>query len=221
VDAYHFSLLACRAILGLLGLHFVDVGGTHCVLDVHPHGIHEHIVKAFLKEHGKVDSPVRLVYRARGQVIVQQDMWVILGRALRTLKADGLGPETQRDIKKICDLEAGFGAARNKILYTNEGWLYEEDFEKPCGPLDIQDEIYEYDDEENLFRSVRDANFAFARLVARLLTVLLRAIEDQAGSELVRTSYRVCLTEFTGFNFDRMDALYATMYQKSAYGAGL
>src|SRR5262249_7154006 len=38
VDAYHFSFLAGRALLALLGVHFVQIKDTYCVLDLFPEG---------------------------------------------------------------------------------------------------------------------------------------------------------------------------------------
>src|SRR6202034_1452761 len=39
VDAYHFSFLAGRTLLALLGIHLVQVKDSYCVLDVFPEGI--------------------------------------------------------------------------------------------------------------------------------------------------------------------------------------
>src|SRR5215204_6495114 len=47
VDAYHFSMVACRALLGLLGIHFVHIQNTRCVLDVFPEGKLEQVKKKF------------------------------------------------------------------------------------------------------------------------------------------------------------------------------
>jgi hypothetical protein len=215
VDAYHFSLLGCKTLLAFLGVHFVHVRDTRCVLDVFPQGDLEQTKRRFRNDNPGAQNPARLIYRAQGALIEQRAMWAIL---LRILYVTKLPAKLDKDIDAIRQLGAGFGRSRNDMLYGNSHWLYEEDFRRPSNSIAIQDDIYAYSNLEDFFSDQRDANFAFAAVLVRILLALIADIEARSGISLLQTSYGPCLGKFDGFDFTKLNALFATMYRKEGYG---
>lgn len=216
VDAYHFSLTAGRGILGFLGIHFVQIKDTHCVLDVFPQGTRDQTNRKFNRENGAVNSPARLIFRTRSEVISQREIWTIL---VRLLNVSELPAEFSADVEKVRELGSGFGKSRNKIIYDNSSWLFDEDAEKTICGINLKDDVHSYSDLSNFFLDERDANFAFARLVARILVGLARDVERQSGASLLSTSYGRCLLKFSGFDIAQLDSIYASEYHRGAYGA--
>jgi hypothetical protein len=218
VDAYHFSLLGCRALLALLGVHVVNICDTRCILDVFPEGDLDQVKRRFRKANGGIQNPARLTCRTRGGLIEQRAMWEILLRLLHVTK---LPPKLSKDVKIILELDAGFGRSRNDMIYGSDHWLYEEDFHRPTTTVAIQDDIHTYDNLENFFLAERDANFAFAAVLIRILVALTGDIEAKSGVDLLRTSYGPCLSKFDSFACTKLDALFATMYRKDSYGINI
>jgi hypothetical protein len=213
VDAYHFSFLSCRALLALLGIHFVQVVDTTCVLDVFPRGRLDQVKKQFDRESRGVNNPARIIFQERSRFIEQGAMWAILVRALNSA--------VMPDLSMITTLGTGFGRARNDILYRNTSWLYEDDFMRPTCCIAINDDIHSYADVSNLFTDQRDANFAFAAIFARVLFSLISNIQDQSGVNLLPSSYGACLAKFPGFGFQQLDELFSSLYRKESYSVDI
>lgn len=218
VDAYHFSLLGCRAVLALLGVHLVDVCDTSCILDIFPQGSLDQVRRKFRKSNPGMQNPARLTYRTKRGLIEQRAMWVIL---LRVLNVTKLPPQLGKDVKIILELDAGFGRSRNNMIYGSSHWLYEEDFHQPVTTVAIQDDIHSYGDLDHFFSDERDANFAFAAVLIRILLALIAEIESKSGVDVLGTSYGPCLSRFDGFACTKLDALFATMYRKDSYGVNI
>jgi hypothetical protein len=218
VDAYHFSFLAGRALLAFLGIHFVQIRDSHCVLDVVPEGISEQEMSKFRRMYPSAREPARLIFRARSSVIEQRAMWTILVRTIRVAKFEA---EIKRDIDKIDVLSDGFGRSRNEFLYRNVTWIYEEDFKRPTRSIAFNDDIHSYRDLGEFFSSNRDANFSFAAIFARVLLALIKDIQKESGTDIMQTSYAPCLMQFPGFNLSGLDALFAGIYRKEGYGTDI
>jgi hypothetical protein len=218
VDAYHFSFLAGRALLALLGVHFVQVKDSHCVLDVFPEGLSNQERTKFRRANPSAGEPARLIFRTKSTVIEQRAVWSIFVRTIRMAK---FAPQLKNDIDKICELGEGFGRARNDLLYRNASWLYQEDFLRPNRTVSINDDVHSYTNFEDFFSNERDANFAFAAILARILLALITNLQTQSGVALLQTSYAPCLTNFSGFSVEKLDALFATIYRREGYGANI
>src|SRR5579883_164663 len=218
VDAYHFSFIAARALLAFLGIHFVQVTDTYCILDVFPEGLSDQETLKFRRGNPSAREPARLIFRSRSSIIEQRAIWTILVRTLRVAK---LSEIVKRDIEKICKLGEGFGRIRNELLYRNAAWLYDEDFQQPSRDVVINDDIHSYDDLVNFFAEQRDANFAFAAIFARVLIALVEDIRADSESEFLKSSYVPCLTRFSGFGVSALDSLFETMYRKDSYGISI
>jgi hypothetical protein len=218
VDAYHFSLLACRALLGLLGIYFVKVSDTWCVLDVFPRGRLEQVQRAFRKSHPSAQFPARLFFRSRGSVIEQRAMWIAL---LRAFRVSLLPDSVSQDVDIICRLGEGFGRSRNEMLYGNARWLYDEDYSRPCTAIVINDDIHSYAILDEFFTDNRDANFAFAAALVRVLLTLTAEVKEQSGVDILQTSYGHCLARFPGFGIGSLNALFSGLYHRDAYGVDL
>ena len=218
MDAYHFSFLSCRALLALLGIHFVQVVDTTCVLDVFPRGRLDQVKKQFDRENRGVVNPARLSFQERSRFTEQSAMWVML---IRALNSAAMPAELERDLGMITTLGAGFGRARNDVLYRNVSWIYEEDFMRPTCGVAINDDIHAYADVANFFLDQRDANVAFAAIFARVLFALTFNIQDQSGVNLLPTSYGPCLARFPGFGFRKLDDLFSSLYRKESYSVDI
>ena len=218
VDAYHFSFLSCRALLALLGIHFVQVIDTTCVVDVFPRGRLEHVRKQFDRENRGAVSPARVIFQERSRYIEQSAMWAIL---IRALNSAALPAELERDVRMITTLGDGFGRARNEMLYRNASWIYKDDFMCPNCNITINDDIHTYEDITDFFVDEPDANFAFAAIFARVLFALISNIQDQSGANLLPTSYGPCLAKFPGFGVYQLDRLFASLYRKESYGVDI
>jgi len=216
VDAYHFSLLACRALLALLGVHIVHIEDTRCVLDVFPQGDLESIKKAFRKANRGARDPARLIFRNRGSLIEQRQMWAILIRVLRVTELPTVCGADVDAIEKIGD---GFGRSRNGMIYGNSEWLYKEDAERPASEMKINDDIHSYQDLEDLFVEQRDANFAFAAALIRLLRVLAIDIREQSGVDLFHTWYGPRLAGFSHFGVAEINVILSNVLRRRRYGA--
>ena len=210
----YFLLLGCRTLLALLGVHFIHIQDTRCVLDVFPQGSLDQIIRRFQKDNPGAQEPARLMFRTRGSLIEQRAMWTILLRVLNVAK---LPAAVKKDTDAIRELGAGFGRSRNDMLYSDSHWLYDEDYSKPSTSADIEDDIHAYRDLDDLFLNQRDANFAFAAVLIRVLLVLISDIEAGSGTSLLQTSYGPCLAKFDGFDCAKLDALFAKMYRKEGY----
>lgn len=217
VDAYHFSLLACRAILGLLGIHFVQIVRTRCVLDIFPQGRLPQVVNNFKKSNRGIRHPARLIFRKHDTLVEQSAMWTLLVRALNVAV---LPPALRIDIEAICKIGEGFGRSRNEMLYGNE-WPYKEDLYCPNIKISINDDMHSYQSIDDVFSSERDANFALAKILARIVMTLASDICAQAGVDLFGTSYGIFFSKFSGFEVAKLDALYATLYRKEGYGVDI
>jgi hypothetical protein len=218
VDAYHFSLLGCRALLAFLGIHIVHLRDTRCILDVFPQGNLEQTKKKFKKNNPGLQNPARLIYRSQGGLIEQRSMWAILVRVLNVAK---LPTELEKSVNVIKELGTGFGRSRNDMLYGNAHWLYDEDFLQPSVSVEIQHDIHRYADLDNFFSDQRDANFALAAVLIKILLTLVADIESKSGVNLLQTSYGPCFSKFDGFDCGKLRVLFATMYRKESYGIDL
>jgi hypothetical protein len=217
VDAYHFSLLGCRALLSLLGVHVVEVSGTQCVLDIFPEGAKPQVVKKFRRQHRGMSYPATLICRTRGTQIQQHDMWTIL---LRVLRVTSFPSAIMDDIETVLELKEGFSRARNDVMYGNEVWLYEEDFWAPS-LVNVNDDIRTYASLSTAFLDERDANFAFAALLARIIAALVLDIQSNGGVDIVPTSYGRCLQDFPGFAATALDGLYAGVFKRECYSLNI
>ena len=218
VDAYHFSLIACRAVLALLGVHFVRIQSTVCVLDAFPEGDLETVRRKFRKANPNAVNPTRLIFRDYNTLVEQRDMWTILRRALRVTN---FADPARKVADSIIDVAESLGYIRNEILYGNDHWQYEEDFLQPTVAVALKDNIQLLDEKKYRFEDERDSNFALARALAGLLINLNSDVVELSGIELIRTSYSPCLVRFDGFDVHRLDELFATVYEKQAYGLPL
>jgi hypothetical protein len=215
VDAYHFSYLAGRALLALLGIHFVQIGDTYCVLDLFPEGRSSQEIAGFRKLNPAVRDPARLIFQKRSTPIPQSALWVLVTRVARIGQfSEGV----QKGLQIVSDLGEGFGRSRNELLYRNSSWLYTEDYWRPTRSITINDDIYSYDNVEEFFGEQRDANFAFAAVLAGVLRSLAADIQSENGVALLPTSYGACLSKFEGFGIARLDAVFSTLYRKEGYG---
>jgi hypothetical protein len=217
VDAYHFSLIGCRTLLAFLGIHIVRLRDTRCVLDVFPEGILSQTIRKFKQENPWLTSPARLIFRARGGVIEQREMWSILIRALNVAK---LPTSIAAYVNVIRELGAGFGRSRNEMLYGSSQWLYEEDFLSPNISVEIEDDIHSYTDLTDFFDE-KHANFVFAAVLVRILIALTSDLSAQSGVDLFQTSYGPCFAKFNGFDCGDLASLFASLYRKEGYGIDL
>ena len=103
------------------------------------------------------------------------------------------------------------------MTVTRPAFSNDEDYSKPSRSADIEDDIHAYRDLDDLFLNQRDANFAFAAVLIRVLLVLVSDIEAGSGTSLLQTSYGPCLAKFDGFDCAKLDALFAKMYRKEGY----
>lgn len=219
VDAYHFSLLACRALLAFLGIHIIQIGDTRCVLDIFPQGKLDQVKRKFRRTYPGYRNPVRLVFRSHGSLIEQRALWFLL---LRALHITDLPAGVQRDADLVRGLSEGFGRSRNEMLYGNSQWLFPEDALRPTMGISINDDIYSYTgDPKSFFADQRDANFAFSSTLIRLLLALTSDVQAQSGVEILQTSYAPCLTKFDGFSHAKIEGLYSKLYRKEGYGVDI
>jgi hypothetical protein len=196
LEAYHCSLIFCRAILGLLGIHLIRIKDTNCVLDIFSEGTAREAQKKFRKQFGIYDDPARIFYRKRGALIEQSGMWALLVRALR-VAALPPGLDAAKDV--ILNIDEGFGRARNDILYRNQPWPYVPDLEWPTTVLDIKDDIFSFSDLTDFFAAERDANFSFCKLMVGLTVGLINEIHEGAGDVLLPSFYGVQVGRFQTF----------------------
>lgn len=103
------------------------------------------------------------------------------------------------------------------MLYGNTQWLYAEDFLEPTRGVRLQDDIHSYEDLTDFFADQRDANFAFAALLVRIMLALVKDIEAQSGATLLTTAYGPCFSRFSSFDCGRVDALFANLYRRESY----
>lgn len=218
VEAYHFSFISARALLALLGVHFIQVGDSYCVLDVFPSGTTAVEQKALSRIVGVSNETARMFFRGRSAPIEQRAVWTIVQRVIRTAELPSV---VDKDCEKLCDLSEGFARARNKILYRNKAWIYEEDYFEPTSVVVFNDDIHSFSDLKDFFDEERDANFAFAAMIARIIACLVAEVADEAGVDLVPTSYGPCLRSFSGFSVASLRQLFETLYRKEGYGANL
>lgn len=219
VDAYHFSLLACRALLAFLGIHIVHIQNTRCVLDIFPQGKLDQVRRKFRKAYPGSQNPARLIFRIHGSVIEQRALWLLL---LRALHVTDLPAKVQKDADLVRGLGEGFGRSRNEMLYGNSQWLFPEDASQPTIGITINDDIYSYAGDHKLFfADQRDANFAFSATLIRLLIALTSDVQAQSGVNILQTSYAPCLVSFDGFSHAKIDGLYAKLYRKEGFGIDL
>lgn len=195
LNAYHSSLILCRALLGLLGICLVRVKDTNCALDLFPEGSDERDVRDFKRQRRDYDSPARLFFRARSSLIEQSGMWALLLRALRVCE---LPSDVQSEQDMLIELGEGFGRARNDILYRNLAWPYSPDLQWPLSVRDMNDDIFSYGDLSNFFTSQRDANFAFCALMAKFSAALLKKVNGNAFDRLP-SFYSLSLGNFDNF----------------------
>jgi hypothetical protein len=214
LEAYHFSFIAGRTLLAFLGIHFVQVKDTHCVLDVFPEGASKQEQSRFTKHNTSISHPTRLIFRKKSALIEQRAIWAILVRALRVTRFSAI---IKSDLEKICELGSGFGSSRNDLLYRNSSWIFTEDFWRPSRDIRINDDIGSYDDLDDFFSKQRDSNFAFAAIFARVLSSLVSEMQEQSGVDILRTSYAPCLRRFSGFSLQNLESLYSTIYKKDGY----
>jgi hypothetical protein len=210
VDAYHVSLVACRALLGLLGIAIVRIQDTSCVVDVFPEGVEQVHRAAFKKQGGSVGDPVRIFYRTRSSLVEQSAMWALLIRALRV--AD-LPASIQESFETIIKLEAGFGRPRNDILYRNSSWIYEPDLRQPLTLLKVQDDIFSFANLDDFFLLEKDASFAFCNLLIRVLVNLVGDVHATSGADLIPSSYANWMWKFTGFGAQSLRVLSTTAFE--------
>ena len=98
----YFLLLGCRTLLALLGVHFIHIQDTRCVLNVFPQGSLDQIIRRFQKDNPGAQEPARLMFRTRGSLIEQRAMWTILLRVLNVAK---LPAAVKKDTDAIVELE--------------------------------------------------------------------------------------------------------------------
>jgi hypothetical protein len=213
VDSYHFSLLASRALLALLGVHIVKVRETSAVLDVFPEGIAPQVAKVFAKQHRDLKEPARLSFRHQQGLIEQRHVWTILAR---TLRVSSLPDSISRDASLLANHYEGLGKSRNAVLYNNSDWPYQEDLLAPSLSFRINDDAHSYTEDE--FNSGRDASFGIAMLLVR---IILGLVGDIPGIQLFDSSYGRCLAKFAGFAADQVDTLYKAHYHQAGYGLDL
>jgi hypothetical protein len=197
LEAYHCSLVFCRAILGLLGIGFVRIRDTNCVVDLFPVGSSKDARKRFHREFGPYDTPARLFFRKRGSLIEQSGMWAVLVRSLRVASLPQ-STEECRDI--ILNLESGFGRGRNDILYRNQPWPYAPDLQWPVTFIKINDDISSYEDLTEFFTRNRDSNFCFCKLMISLAITLLNEVIADAPNVLLPSCYGSQVAKFTDFS---------------------
>ena len=186
LDAYHCSLVFCRAVLGFLGLYFVRIKDTNCVIDIFPEGADGKSRKAFRRQYKQVADPIRLFYRKRGSLIEQAGVWALLVRALRTAT---LPPSLNTAKRLVLEVGEGFGRARNDILYNNHEWRFAPDLMWPVSFLDLNDDLGSYTDLGKTFSTERDANFALCRAIASIAVGLINDIGPDAGATLLPSYY--------------------------------
>lgn len=186
LDAYHCSLVFCRAILGLLGIYFVRIKDTNCVLDVFPEGSDAKAQRKFRSQHRHVADPVHVFYRKRGSLIEQAGIWALLVRALRMTS---LPSSLEATKTLILDIDEGFGRARNDILYNNYEWPFSPDMLWPISVLNLSDDLQNFADLKHTFSSQRDANFALCKAIVSLAIGLINDIGPQAGAALLPSYY--------------------------------
>jgi hypothetical protein len=161
---------------------------------------------------------VRLIFRVRGGLIEQRAIWTLL---LRIFNVANLPSELEKHIRVIQQLGSGFGRSRNDMLYGSDLWLYDEDFLQPSVTVTIEHDIHKYADREEFFSTQRDANFALAAVLINIIGTLVADIEAQSGVDLLQTSYGHCLRKFDGFNCDKLNSLFATLYRQEGYGINI
>lgn len=218
VDAYHFSFIAARTLLAFLGISFVHVADSYCVIDVFPEGLSDKERRDFARLNPGKSHPARLIFRSRSSPIEQRSIWTILLRAIRVSR---LSTAIEGDLGKIAQLGEGFGTTRNELLYRNTSWIYNEDLSKPSRDVTINDDINSYQDLVEFFLKQRDANFAFAAIFARILSRLATEVLESSGVDILRTSYGECLKRFTGFKLSNIEAVYEQLYRKDGYSIDL
>jgi hypothetical protein len=163
-------------------------------------------------------NPARLIFRARGTLIEQRALWLLL---LRALHVTDLPSGLSQDVKVVRDIGDGFGRSRNEIIYGNAEWLYDEDAAGPSGPFAINDDAHSYPSFDQFFVDYRDSNFAFARLLIRILLSLVQDVETQSGVRVLKTTYGPCLLQFAGFQHAAIEQLYTSLYRRESFGIDL
>ncbi|WP_156376159.1 hypothetical protein [Methylobacterium sp. Leaf117] len=217
IDAYHFSFVAARALLGLLGVHLVHVHDTFAALDVFPEGETQRAQTEFSRQYRNYTDPARLIYRKRSDTIAQRDIWVILVRILRVTTFDAA---IQPSIDLIIELGAGFSSARNDVLYQNIAWLYKEDYITPTIPDVINDDPFILAATDRFFEE-KDSSFAFAMLMLKVMRSLITSIETIGGSNIIPTSYGECFRSFSGFDQTKLHPVYSVIYRQEGFGSAL
>ena len=217
IDAYHFSFVAARALLALLGVHLIQINDSYAVLDVFPEGETERTKKQFKRDYPQLTDPSRLILRTRSSIIEQRAIWVIL---VRMLKSTTFDPGMQVTIDRIIELGHGFSSTRNDVLYRNKAWLYSEDFIAPGSPTSINDDPFLLATKDNFFDE-RDSSFAFAMLMLKVVRSLVEYVEAQTGSNIIPTSYGDCFRRFSGFDLPKLHSVFSLIYRQESYGAVL
>ena len=196
LEAYHCSLVFCRAVLGFLGIGFVRIKDTNCVIDLFPAGASKDTQRRFRRIFGTYESPARLFFRKRGSLIEQSGMWALF---VRTLRVATLPASLERTKNVILNLDGGFGRSRNDILYRNQSWPFSPDLQWPLSMLDINDNIFSYTDRTEFFSANRDANFCFCKLMIDLTITLMNDVVEGAANILLPSYYGSAITKFTSF----------------------
>jgi hypothetical protein len=201
LDAYHCSLVFCRAILGLLGIYFVRIGDTNCAVDIFPEGGDASLQRKFHRQFRDIEHPIRLFYRKKGSLIEQAGMWALL---VRTLRMASLPTSLDQEKAAILSIKDGFGRARNDILYTNHEWPFSPDLLHPVTFLNLRDDLTELTDVKTLFSEKRDGNFALCRTMVNLAIGLINDVGLDAESILASSPYGEQALTFRSFNRDRV-----------------
>jgi hypothetical protein len=197
LDAYHCSLVFCRALLGLLGIYFVRINDTNCAVDVFPEGTDARLRKKFRQQFRDVEFPIRLFFRKRGSLIEQAGMWALL---VRTLRMASLPASLDHEKAAILGIKEGFGRARNDILYTNYDWPFAPDLLRPVTFLDLRDDLAELTDVDKLFSERRDGNFALCRAMVSLTIGLISDVGLDAELILATSRYGEQALSFRSFS---------------------
>ncbi len=217
IDAYHFSFVAARALLAMLGVHLVHICDTFAILDIFPEGETDRERSLFRKQYPTLSDPCKLIFRSRSAPIEQRAIWTILLRLLRTTTFD---VSMQSTVSRICELGEGFSGTRNDILYKNNSWLYDEDYTTPWLPEKINNEVSSQESAERFFGE-RDSSFAFATLMHSIVKALVDSIEKLGGTDIIPTSYGACFKRFESFNPDNLRALFSSVYRLECYGIAI
>ena len=118
-SAYHSSYFSAKCLLNILGVNFARVGDLDLIIDILP-SYSDQLRKKEI-ERRKSTFECRIL---RSNRLEHWEVWLVLQRILRTLTSSILSSSS---LKLILNLEPKeFARQRNRIVYHNTFWLYED-----------------------------------------------------------------------------------------------